>query len=164
MKSYWIITSSIHYNSNFINNSRLYIDNQLQNQIVISDITEIKAYAFYDCDFIESATISNGVTKIGSKAFYGCDSLRTIVIPKSVVNIENDAFSNCTSLERVDYLGTMDDWKNINFENNSSNPLSNKNAKLYVDGVLAQQKNIVLENSFVIKSDKGYFYPNASFP
>ena len=49
----------------------LYIDDNLVTEIdVPSNVTEIKEYAFYNCQSIKSATIPNSVTSIGYYAFY----------------------------------------------------------------------------------------------
>lgn len=43
--------------------------------ILPKGLTEIKEYAFYCCDFLESVTIPQGVTSIGKNAFAGCRKL-----------------------------------------------------------------------------------------
>ncbi len=61
----------------------------------------------------------------------------------SVASIGADAFSNCNSLSRVIYKGTISQWVSKDFGNEYSNPLSMN--KLYINGMLYQKKNIVLE-------------------
>ena len=63
-------------------------------------------------------------TNIGSYAFYGCSSITSITIPSSVTSIGSSAFSGCSSLQDVYYNGTIEDWCNIEFGSNSSNPMA----------------------------------------
>lgn len=68
----------------------------------ISDcVTDIEAYAFYNCDGLSSVTIGNSVTTISDYAFYRCLSLSSVTIPNSVTTIGNGAFCTCMSLDNV---------------------------------------------------------------
>ncbi len=84
------------------------------------------------------------VASIGVWAFRGCSFLTNITIPDSVTSIGENAFYGCSSLERVDYDGTISKWASIAFDNSFANPLSIMK-KLYIDGKLFQEENIVLE-------------------
>jgi hypothetical protein len=44
----------------------------------------IGAYAFYDCDGLNSVVIPNSVTSIGSYAFHGCSNLQSITLGNSI--------------------------------------------------------------------------------
>ncbi len=66
-----------------------------------SDVTSIGAYAFYDCEDLESVTIPDSIIRIGDKAFWYCDSLTSVNIPDSVVSIGDSAFRSCDSLESI---------------------------------------------------------------
>lgn len=50
----------------------------VSNLIVPAEVTEIKPYAFYECDCITSLTIAGSVTRIGNSAFYGCGGITNI--------------------------------------------------------------------------------------
>ena len=81
---------------------KLYLNGSELTYITIpSDITEIKAYAFYGWTSLKSITISDGVTSIGDYAFQGCTSLTSVTIPDSVTSIEWGAFYGCTSLKSI---------------------------------------------------------------
>ena len=99
----------------------LYINNELQTNIIIPDtVTEIKARAF------------NG--------WHGT----TITIPNTIVTIGNGAFDSCTHLTRVNYTGNIASWCAINFEGGTANPLYYGN-NLYINNEL--QTNITIPNT-----------------
>ena|GEM_PF-1839722 len=80
----------------------LYFGGELVTEIVIPDtITEIKDYAFYDCDSLVSIELPDSVTSIGWHAFYDCESLVSVNIPDSVTSIYGSAFYNCDSLTSI---------------------------------------------------------------
>ena len=80
------------------NNAKLYINDKLQENIVLEGIEKIGNYVFYNCGFIKTITIKDDVTSIGEDAFRGCSSLTSITIPNSVTSIGKAAFSDCNSL------------------------------------------------------------------
>jgi len=61
-------------------------------------VTSIGDFAFYYCEYLISATISNSVFHIGDAAFSNCTSLISITLPNSVTSIGSGAFANCSSL------------------------------------------------------------------
>ncbi len=92
----------------------LYINDNLVTELVIPDtVTEIKDYAFYNCESITSVTIPDTVTAVGNYAFYDCASLTSITIPNSVTSIGENAFSNCDHLVEIIFDGTMSQWNDV---------------------------------------------------
>ncbi len=83
---------------------------------VPNHVTEVGLRAFYYCYNLTSVTIPNSVYVIEKDAFSGCSYLTSITIPGSVRSIGWGAFDNCKSLEKVYYLGSEDDWNNIDIE------------------------------------------------
>lgn len=71
------------------------------NYTIPSSVTEIKPYAFFDCDNLTSVTIPNGVTTIGNNAFENCSNLISVNIANSVTTIGSYAFENCTKLSTI---------------------------------------------------------------
>ena len=61
-------------------------------------VTKISGYAFDNCTGLTSVTIPNSVTSIGNYAFYGCSGFTSVTIPNSVTSIGNYAFWGCTGL------------------------------------------------------------------
>ena len=81
---------------------KLYIEGSSTSDITIpSTVTNIKKYAFYNCDLINSVTLHSGIKSIGQEAFYDCNNITEITIPKSVSTIGERAFCYCSSLSKV---------------------------------------------------------------
>lgn len=146
----------------------------LQSINVPNSVTSIGERAFLGCDNLKSINIPNGVTTIEESTFGGCDALTNVVLPEGVIiigdyafnycgltevtipasvkSIGSMAFFTCSKLEKVNYLGTIDQWAQITFENtrdSSSNPdkipYSNPLCyakELYVEGKLVTEANI----------------------
>ncbi|MCI6357674.1 MAG: leucine-rich repeat protein [Erysipelotrichaceae bacterium] len=76
---------------------------------------------------LRELVILEGCTSIEDYAFSGCSSLANITIPSDITKIGTSAFANCTSLENVYYEGTIEEWCNITFDNEYSNPMSYAN-------------------------------------
>ncbi len=96
-----------------------------------------------------SFVIPNSATSIGDGAFWVCKSLTSVTIGNSVTSIGDDAFYNCSSLEKVNYLGTIDDWVKIDFNSAHSNPLYYAK-NLYINDELVVHANIT--NATIINS------------
>lgn len=61
----------------------------------------VRAYAFYNCDYITSVTFPGSVVYVGECAFCNCTSLIYITMPYSVEYLGAYAFDGCTSLETI---------------------------------------------------------------
>lgn len=61
-------------------------------------VTAIAPYAFENCSYLTSVTISNSVKTIGEYAFSGCTGITSINIPESVTTVDSYAFKDCTGL------------------------------------------------------------------
>ena len=89
--------------------------------IVIPDsVTEIGSSAFSNCSALTEIAIPKSVVSIGSYAFSGCDWLIMVSIPASVTSIGACAFKNCGALVEVEYLGTAEQWDNIEKGNDNT--------------------------------------------
>ena len=97
--------------------------------------------AFYNCSSLTSITIPSSVTSIGSSAFYDCSSLTSLTIGSGVISIDYNAFYGCSNISKVNYLGTIDEWVQINFYGSYSNP-TYYSKDLYINNVLLTEANI----------------------
>ncbi|MCD8208806.1 MAG: leucine-rich repeat domain-containing protein [Bacteroidales bacterium] len=110
----------------------LYVENKLVKDLLIPNtVKSIGVYAFYNCLSLRSLIIPSSVTSICECAFFGCTSLKTVSIPSSVTTVRAYAFYGCKSLACV-YATDLSAWCEIEFENQSSNPL-NYGADMYLD-------------------------------
>ncbi len=102
----------------------------------------VTGYEGTDTDVVIPYTYQDyPVISIGSDAFEDCTSLTSVVLPNSVTSIGEDAFYNCRSLTSVNYLGTIDEWVQIEFSDYASNPLGYAK-NLYINGELVTVANI----------------------
>ena len=96
------ISFGVGYANPLCNGAKLYLNNNELTDITIpSDITDIKNYAFQNCESLTSITIPDSVTSIGDWAFGYCSSLTSITIGNGVISIGNNVFCDCTSLTSV---------------------------------------------------------------
>ena len=80
----------------------LYLNGELVEVLDIpSDVTEIRACAFYHCSSLTDVTIPDSVTTIGNYAFADCSSLTDVTIGENVTTIDYYAFMYCDSLTAV---------------------------------------------------------------
>ena len=121
-----------------IDEKAFYNYTSLSSITIPNSVQSIGAEAFYNCP-IENATmpasaissipktnlktvvITSG-TVIDANAFNGCSTLESITLAESIESIGGAAFQNCTALKKVNYLGTIDSWAQIEFGNECANP------------------------------------------
>ena len=90
----------------------------------------------------------------------------SFIIPNSVKSIGQDAFSGCINLTKINYLGTIEEWVDITFGNNYSNPTYYAK-DLYINGELLTDVKItsadsIKNNAFYnCKSIKSVEIPNS---
>ena len=87
------------------------------------DFSSYSSSPFYDIrSNITSFTFDNEVEHIPAYLCYGMSKLTEITIPNSVTSIGSSAFSSCSGLTKVNYLGAVDKWVEIDFNGYDSNP------------------------------------------
>ncbi|MCD7725026.1 MAG: leucine-rich repeat protein [Clostridiales bacterium] len=80
----------------------------LTNDPNLENVSEIKASAFEDCDYITTVDLSTtaGLATIPEDCFKDCDSLQTVVLPRTVNYIESGAFAGADKLSSLTIYGT----------------------------------------------------------
>ena len=81
-----------------------------------SSVTSISGGAFNGCSGLTSIKIPNSVISIGKRVFQNCTSLKSIEIPSSVTKIGAQAFYDCTNLTTINFVGTQEEWDDIEKE------------------------------------------------
>ena len=120
---------------------QLKINGEIVTEVNLTSATKISAFSFYGCSALTSVVIGDSVTSIGSSAFSGCSSLTSVVIGDSVTSIGEYAFEDCSSLTEVNYLGTIDQWAEIEFGSVDANPLFYAK-KLKINGEVVTEVNL----------------------
>jgi len=64
------------------------------------------------------------VKEIKAFAFVECQNLESLSIPQSIIKIGDSAFRTCNNLKTVNYNGTKNDWENVEIGSNNT-PLLN---------------------------------------
>ena len=97
----------------YFSNEEPYLS-KIKNVELPSTLKEIGLYAF-SASSIENLVIPDGVTSIGNGAFAGCGILEEITIPATINTIGYDVFDESYKVELVKYLGTEEEWVNIDW-------------------------------------------------
>ena len=95
---------------------------------------------------ITSFTFGNEVEHIPAYLCYGMSNLKEVTIGKSITSIGEYAFSACSGLTKVNYLGTVDKWVEIDFEDYYSNP-TYYTKDLYINNELLTGVKIITADS-----------------
>lgn len=66
-----------------------------------NNITQIGAYAFYECNSLKTISLSSNLERIDTKCFYGCTSLLSVSFPENISIIREFAFYGCSSLKEI---------------------------------------------------------------
>ncbi len=81
-----------------------------------SSVTQLRSSAFEGCDNIESIELPINLEMIPSTLFWGSDNLASVTIPASVKTIEETVFLGCDALKDIYYLGTKEQWNQIEID------------------------------------------------
>ena len=100
-------TNNAHYSSpdnchGIVNTENNVLICGCKNTIIPSSVKSIGDYAFHNCSFLTSMTITENVISIGDYAFADCKDLITVYMYPTVTSIGCYAFQNCTKLKIVE--------------------------------------------------------------
>lgn len=70
----------------------------------LEGITEIRAYAFYNCTSLKRVELPETVETIGSYAFANCMNLEEVITTNNLKTVKEHAFYNCPNLKTMDFL------------------------------------------------------------
>ncbi len=96
--------------------------NTINNVIIPGTVKTIGQESFYGCPNICNIIICDGVEDIGPQAFRYIYGTSYITLPNSLINIRENAFQTDGLKVVLKYDGTLEEWKNIIFDNEYSNP------------------------------------------
>lgn len=77
-----------------------------------TNLSQIRAYAFAGCTALEEVVLPPFLTYLESCTFEDCGTIKTLTVPSALNNISGNAFSG-TTIEKIDYLGTEENFNNI---------------------------------------------------
>jgi len=97
-----------------IGDNAFYICSNLSSVTIGNGVTSVGKFAFGSCSSLTDVVIPDSVTDIGGYAFSGCSALKTVVIPISVSYINDYAFCCCSNLLQIRYMGSENEWLDIN--------------------------------------------------
>lgn len=136
----------------------------LESITIPEGVTTIGIGAFLNCTNLKTINLPSSLVTIDYNVFQECKSLESLIIPNGVKSIGTDAFRDAvinnlylpntieilgyscflwSDIENVYFEGTLEEWNNIVFESNYSNPIS-CGATVYV---LDDNNNYVKVNS-----------------
>ncbi len=104
---------------------------------------------------IPSTVTNNGTTytvnSISDNAFYGCSGLTSITLPSTISAIYHNPFYGCTGLSYTHFTGTVTDWCNIWFYDETSNPVSMSHNLSIGDSVQEYLNLVVPDNVLTLR-------------
>lgn len=83
-------------------------------------VVSVKMLAFYDNDYIVTASFPDTLTSIGDAAFNKASNLQSVIIPENCLSLGSAAFQNCPSLESAEIKSQLTEIKDQVFYNCSS--------------------------------------------
>lgn len=135
---------------NFSDKNAVYNKLELPDSVKKLNVTA-ELLPYIDYSKIEELEIVSG-TKMDYSLSTAFTNLKCVTIPKSIQTLNCSMFYNANNLEKVNYLGTLNNWTNMTVSN-----LSIGMDKIYIDGKIISG-DIVLED--VIELKNYTFYNN----
>ena len=86
-----------------------------------SGLATLSGWFFFQCTSLVNVTVPSNVTVLDKRVFEHCSNLESVVIGKDVTLINTFAFLHCEKLQNIYYLGTPQDWQNVNVKSSAFN-------------------------------------------
>ena len=129
------------YSASSSSSGAFYNCKQIDTVYLNFNATSIPRFAFHSSG-LKGIKMHENIKTIGESFAY-CDSLLSLTLPGSVTKMGTSSYHQYQGLKRLDYLGTIEQWFNIDIGINA-NPLSYAH-NLYIDNELVE--NLVIPES-----------------
>ena len=74
----------------------------------------VRRGVFENCYSVNHVVIPEGIIEIGSQAFKNCTKLMSVTILAGIQYIPSDTFDGCNNLTDIYYMGSQEQWVDIN--------------------------------------------------
>ncbi len=88
----------------------------LKQIIIPKSVQAIGAQCFTSCTQLKQITIPESVKVVGNFCFTSCNNLTYVRIDSTQCQLKPQTFYNVSSIQRIDYAGTMDQWKSFGID------------------------------------------------
>ncbi|MBQ3234984.1 MAG: leucine-rich repeat domain-containing protein [Clostridia bacterium] len=147
--SYAVTDNGVIYSSNQSTSATSSLEYSTEGVVyfLYKDYAVVAAYFGKSKDIVIASQYKGYPVTTISESFCGLQdevsSIGSLTIPSSVTTIERGAFGLIESIEKVNYMGTVDQWAQIDFGDKFSNPLYYTETKnLYINDVLVTEVNL----------------------
>ncbi len=73
--------------------------NEIHTVILSGSITYVGAYAFTNCDTLQTVDFGSALQEVGQRAFYSCDGLTSVTLPQTFICFGPESFMGCRNLK-----------------------------------------------------------------
>lgn len=80
------------------------------------NLETIYPWAFEGCTGITELKLPDNLETIYPRAFEGCTGITELKLPDKLAGIGFSAFEGCTGIKRIEYGGTMEQWKKVELD------------------------------------------------
>ena len=106
--------------------------------IELKDVKLQGVNIFWGCEQLKSVIIKSNTLTIPNWIFYGCTDLTHVELPTGLETINEDVFQGCRKLRKIDFAGTMEQWRGVRMHKSNARLFSCK--IICSDGILKYNK------------------------
>ena len=116
-----------------------YADKNIRGKYVVPEsVTQIKEFAFANCNYITEMILPSALLSIEKGAFKNCINLQILEMNSDINYFPHIMVENCINLEIFRYNSTLENWLNTYMAGGDNNPLY-YGADLYINGELLKE-------------------------